>query len=398
MSGHSFFSPSKAHMWLHCTAALTQPENQVDGGSSAFADDGTASHYWSGLCLQNGKDAEFYLGVDIQIHGRIYTMDETRAAFCQVYLDDVRRRAVGGKLFVEYGIDLEWLLGPDQGGTMDAGIIVGNHLIGEDLKYGTGEKIFASYDGKINPQLGLYLLGLLRDALLLGHSIEKVTGVICQPRLGHIDEHSVTVAELEAFGLDAAAAVAETRASPTFRPGEKQCRWCRVADCKARTTYVQEASRLDFDEQTIAEPPKATADLAKVYAVLPMVENWVRAIRDEVHARVNAGTPVIGPDGKPYKFVEGKEGSRAWADPSQAEAVLLAQLGPDKAYPPQKVITAPQAAKLLDKKATKQLWKDAFEPLIRKAPGKPILVQGSDPRPPYVGAALESDFEELQSE
>jgi hypothetical protein len=398
MSSHSFFSPSKAHMWMVCTAALTQPENQVDGGSSVYADDGTASHYWSALCLQRGCYAEFYLGVDIEINGVIYTMDETRAAFCQVYIDDVRRRAIGGTLFIEYGIDLEWLLGADQGGTMDAGIIVGDHLIGEDLKYGTGEKIFAQYDGKINPQLGLYLLGLLRDARLMGHDPKKITGVIAQPRLNHIDEHTVTVEALEAFGRTAAAAVAETRKSPTFRPGEKQCRWCRVADCKARTAYIQEQSRLDFEDTAPPVLPAAAADLAKLYTVLPMVETWVRSVREEMHKRVNDGLHIIGPDGKPFKFVEGKEGPRAWADLGQAEAALLGQLPKDKVYTAPKVISAPQAAKLLDKKATKQLWKDAFEPLIRKAPGKPILVLGSDPRTPYVGAALETDFEELQSE
>jgi hypothetical protein len=389
VTSHSTFSPSKAHMWMHCTAALTQPANQVDGGSSTFADEGTASHYWAGLCLQNGKDAAFYLGVDIEINGAIYTMDQTRADFVQMYLDEVRRRAIGGSLFVEYRIDLPEL-GEDEGGTMDAGVVRGHSLTGVDLKYGTGEKVFASYDGVINPQLGLYLCGLLRDAQLMGYNIKTVTGVISQPRLGHLDEHTIPVEDLEAFYRKAIAAVHETRTKPTFRPGEKTCRWCRVADCKARVAYLQEQTKLDFEDVSTPVLPAASADLAKLYAALPMVETWAKSVREEMHKRINDGQQIIGSDGKPYKFVEGKQGARSWADPAQAELFLLAQVGPDKAYQPQKVITAPQASKIVPK----QMWKETFEPMVRKLPGKPILVVGSDPRTPYIGAAVTDDFEE----
>jgi len=111
-----------------------------------------------------------------------------------------------------------------------------------------------------------------------------------------------------------------------------------------------------------------------------------------MHELVQANVEVIGPDDKPYKFVEGKEGARKWENDEVAEAALLGQLGPDKAYAPRKILTAPAAAKLLDKKATKQLWADGFAPLIVKAKGQPFLVQGSDPRPPFSGAAGADEF------
>jgi hypothetical protein len=396
MSAHSFYSPSSAHRWINCPGSMTFPENLESGGSSTFADDGTASHYWSGLCLESGRDAAFYLGVDIELNGKIYTMDETRADFCQIYIDDVRRRAIGGKLFVEYKVDLSDLLGDDQGGTMDAGVIlpVAKHLIGEDLKYGTGEKVFACYGEEINPQLGLYLLGLLRDARLLGYEIKTVTGVICQPRLGHIDEYTCSVAELEAFGAKAQASIARIE----LNPGERTCRWCRVkAKCKALAAFVAAEVKCDFETIEVEPPlvvPADTRSIGLAYLAVPLVEQWCNAVRGEVIKQVTEGKEVIGPDGKPYKFIEGEEGKRQWTDEAAAEAILVGQLGPEKAYAPRKIITAPVAGKIFDKKKTQNLWTEVFQPLIKRARGQPQLVIGSDPRPVYNNVASADDFNE----
>jgi Protein of unknown function (DUF2800) len=374
---------------------------------STFADDGTASHLWAAMCLEKGLDAEKLIGAWATISDETkYFMDEARADFIQMYLDDVRRRAIGGSLYVEQSVAVS----DDIYGTADAVIHLNNHLIIEDLKYGTGEKVLA----KDNPQLMLYALGALADAEMLGRPVEKVTGVICQPRLGHIDECTWTVAELKKFKHKAAAAVDVARIAMTngpktdimsgaasyLVPGEKQCRWCRAkAQCPALSKLVADEVRRDF-ETIEAAPPLASKDpllLAKAYGAVPLIEDWCRAVRFELGSLVEKGEKVFGPDNLPYKFVEGRSGGRTWTDPTVAEAALVGQLA-DKAYQPQKVITAPVAAKLLDKKATKALWKDIFEPIIKKLPGKPVLVAGSDPRPPYSGAATADDFAEDLSE
>jgi hypothetical protein len=67
----------------------------------------------------------------------------------------------------------------------------------------------------------------------------------------------------------------------------------------------------------------------------------------------------------------------------------------DKVYAPKKIITPSVADKALNKKATKETWKDVFEPLIRRPPGKPQLVLGSDPRPVYQKKADAEEFEEV---
>ena len=415
MSTHSLFSPSASSRWIPCPGSMAFPENQAEGGSSTFADNGTASHAWAAACLVEGTDASTVEGAVIDLNGNNYTMDEERIGFVQMYLDDVRRRAMGGQLFVEYRVDLSDYLGEGQGGTADALIYLPAHktLIIEDLKYGTGEQVFASYpiapdseEREINPQLGLYALGGLKDAMLFG-DVEKIVVVICQPRLHHIDEFTISVEDLQKFGDKAAWAVKHATKAMKLAPddpklqdylcaGEKQCRWCRVVTCPAREKRIQAEIRADFDSLTSTPDVPTGTSLSRAYGVLPFIENWIKSVREEVARQVTAGT-FIGEDGKPMKYVEGKPGKRTWSDETAATAQLVAELGAN-AYQPAKIITAPAAAKILDKKATKDKWQKLFEPLIKKAPGRPVLALGSDPRPPFIGTAGADEFDELEAE
>jgi hypothetical protein len=411
MTGHALFSPSKAHMWMECPGSFSYPENTTDDGeSSPFADDGTASHTWASLALEKGWDAEEMIGATCELNGITYTMDEERAGFVQVYLDLVRQRAIGRELFIEHRVDLSAWLGPDQGGTADAVIIGAGVLTVIDLKYGQGEKVDASYcaDSVMLPnhQLALYALGALQDAQLLGHHVSKARLIACQPRLHHIDEATFEVADLLEFAELAKAAAAQAGyamvekpedATDLMVPGEKTCRWCKAkAKCPKLAAYVAQETKSDFETILTDAPaaPAAPADLSAAMIAVPLIEQWCSAVRAAVWQAVSDGVEVLGPDLLPMKFVEGKMGSRKWINPETAEAALVGQLGP-KAYKPQEIITAPAAAKLLDKKATKSLWADQFEPLIHKPPGRPQLALGSDPRAPYVGVDT-GDFDEIE--
>jgi hypothetical protein len=129
--------------------------------------------------------------------------------------------------------------------------------------------------------------------------------------------------------------------------------------------------------------------LARHYGSIPLIQQWCKAIEAEVAKQVAEGAQIVGPDGKPYKFVEGKAGDRKWNDEKAAEAALVGVLGP-RAYTEPKILTAPAASKLI-KGPT---WKDAFEPLIKRGAGKPTLALGSDPRPPVAVAAAANEFED----
>jgi hypothetical protein len=372
-------------------------ENRESGGSSSYADDGTATHMFASTYLQSGVMPSV-----VKVNEKLYAIDEERAARIQGYIDDVRRRTVGGHLMVEVQSELS----ADVGGTADAAIVLPTQRLGivEDLKDGSGEKVMASYDGEPNPQLAGYALSLLPHFELFG-PIDNILLVVYQPKLNHIDEFLMSVEALKKFKQKLIIAVdiareairnpCSTYADSHMVPGQRQCRWCRAPStaCKARTKYVQDEIRADFETIAADEPkvPTDNAKLASAFGAVPFIRQWCATVDAEVTRLVADGKEIIGPDGKPFKFVEGKEGARKWIDEKAAEAALTGQLGP-KAYSAPKLITAPAAAKILKNKA---LWTDVFEPLISRPRGRPILTLGSDSRPTFTGSATAEDFEDI---
>ncbi len=412
MSHSKLFPPSASSRWIACPGSVAFPENQGDGTSSTFADDGTATHHWASedLLGRPGK-----IGDVLTINGKEYILDEERAERIAGYVDDVRRRSIGGYLYVERHVQLD-ILGAGEGGTSDACIVIPQRKLGiiEDLKDGSGEKVYASYlvqpatdttpeVREPNPQLALYALGMLPEFELFGE-IDEVLLVIYQPKLGHVDEFKISVVDLRFFGSKASNAVELARAALVagpdstttlgyLNPGTRQCRWCRAkARCPELARFVADEVRADFDTIAAESPKMPTSEqLAKAYNAVPLIEMWCKSVKTEAWNAVTAGKEVIGVDGKPLKFVEGKQGDRKWVDVLAAESTLVGQLGP-KAYSEPALLTAPAAGKLLDKAKSKQIWKDVFEPMIERAPGKPTLALGSDPRPPVSGAASAEDF------
>ena len=372
------------------------------------------------MALRKKQSALHFMDTEISINGKTYIFDYERCERIQSYLDDVQRRASGVYLLVEQRVDLSDYLGKDQGGTADACIALPAQRLGivEDLKDG-GEQVYASYIvqpatdttpevREPNPQLALYALGMLPSFELFGE-IDEVLLVIFQPKLDHIDEYRISVAALKAFGQKAALAVELSTAAMAagesslvtaghLNPGKKQCRWCRAkARCPALLKSVQDETYSDFEDMEATPPAVPITDrkkLARAYAMIPLIEQWVDAVTAEVQKAVTDGEEIIGPDGKPYKYVEGKKGARKWKDEAAAESALAGQLSPDQMYIPRKVITAPVAAKLLKRKKTEAMWNDVFEPLIARPRGKPILTIGSDSRPVYSGALTSDDYED----
>jgi hypothetical protein len=427
---HAKFGPSKAHRWIPCPGSIAlEPEGPSK--SSKFADEGSAAHFWGAAALGTGKDMEFYRGAPVQpsIDGETFICDDDFILNVQVYLDDVRARAAGGTLLVEQSLTFSEAIGvPDQFGTGDAVIISGDltELVVEDLKYGMGVQVFA----KDNYQCMLYGVGALEKyEPIIGDTIERVRGVICQPRLDHIDEEVWTRDELRAFAETAAlaarkaqeaVAIAELHGTDflednhpeLFAPGEKQCRFCPAkATCKALAKVVSADVFDDFevlvnpDKLITAPAPQIppTARLAAIYANLDLIEGWARDVRGEVERRVHGGMTIEGPDGLPLKIVEGKKGNRAWKEGAEDQiAGLLAgmgKIGPDKAFKPREIITPSVADKMLGKKGKQSSpeYEQILKPYVIQPDGKAKIALGSDPRPPYEGAASESDFSTVET-
>lgn len=456
---HSLFAFSASPRWIPCPGSMAYPENTAQGDDAGeYADEGTAAHTLAASCLKGKYDADVRIGEKIKVGKREFLITDEFADHVQTYVDDVRRRAIGGFLMVEQRVALEGVEGFDASnyGTSDAVIAIPAkedmsiitlkarsaadpndkyqryaYGVVEDLKFGQGEKVYAwipAYEGALftmtrylpgdeqmevepNYQLMMYALACLADIRLLVEDPVGILIVINQPRLGILSELWVPIAVLERFALFAGEALlkatvamklgvegVEAKADRYLNPGEKQCRWCKaLAFCPAAAKKAQEETSSDFDIVADKPPivPVKAPQIAKAMLAVPFVADWCRAVMAKAHELVDAGVEIVGPDKKPYKFVEGDLGKRKWKNAKAAEAALLANLPREKVYV-EKMITAPAAGKILNKKATKETWADIFEPLIGRAPGKPILALGSDPRPPYspVSEADEFDVEE----
>lgn len=437
MSEHAQFgSPSSAEREIRCPGSTAFPENQVPGESSIYADEGTAAHTLASRCLELKVPAHTYIDTQIVVGKNVFEVTEEFAAHVQTYVDDVERRATGGQLMIEQRVQIE-----ETGafGTSDAIIASppGAAVDGEvsDLKFGRGEQVYAwSYATEDAPftlemykvdeselpdvvepnyQLMLYALGSLEILRMLVEKLRRIRLVINQPRLGHVSELVVTVEILERFGAYAAEAKAfaerarqhTRRDTPEFltylHPGEKQCRWCRaMAVCPKLAAQVAQEVGAEFEliESTNTAPLPNLKGLSRAFRVIPMIRDWIREVEARANTIVAGGGEIIGVDKKPMKFVEGKQGARAWTNEKEAEAALLGQLIEADAYAPRKIISASQAAKKLDKKKTATVWKDVFAPLIKRPPGRPMLVLGSDPRPPFSGAAKGEEFDEIEAD
>jgi hypothetical protein len=404
MGDHAVFSPSSAHRWIPCPGSLALSAGLPDF-SSSYADEGTAAHILAARTLSYPhRNCDFFLGETTEINGKVWEFTAEMCEAVQVYVTDVRARAKGGRLFIEQKCELDEALGvPGQFGTSDAVILQPGRLTVVDLKYGRGERV----DAKENEQGMLYAAGALLIAdLLADEEVSELEFVVCQPRLDHIDSWSFTREQLEDFLYRARNSVAEACVViplgakvpiSYLNPGEKQCRWCKAkAACPALARKVQNEVHDDFQD-IVAANATAPIDAALAIRVVPLIEQWCAAVRAAVMGAIHAGEQIIGPDGQPYKLVEGRKGHRKWRDPNAAAAALLGQLSVDKAYQPAEPITPAAAEKLLGKKAQKAMWDDVFAPLITQGNGKPTLALGSDERPAFTFSADSTEFEVMDS-
>ena len=403
MSGyHAKLSPSGAHRWMACPGSVVLEADVPDKGS-VYADEGTAAHTLASWCLEDGMDADQYLGGEIRVGERAFTVTQDMADYVQDYVKLVREYAHGGTLMVEQAVPIGHLTGEvGATGTSDAVVLQRNELVVIDLKYGMGVKV----DAESNPQLMMYALGAYENFSVLG-DFDMVTMVIHQPRLNHVAEWSIPLLKLMEFAIevkvagniarDAADALAKNDKLDWMylNPGEKQCKFCKAkATCPALRAevadIVHEAATLDdFADLVPVKVGSQTGDnyLSAAMGKVDLVEQWCKAVRAEVERRLLAGKTVDG-----YKLVEGKRGNRKWTDTAAVEKLFKSfRLRQDEMYD-FSMISPTTAEKLF--KETPKRWEKVREHITQNE-GKPSVAPATDKRPALAVQSVAEDFGDL---
>lgn len=371
----------------------------------------------------------------------------------QKTLDVIHSLADGATIYPEQTLSIEFITGePGASGTSDVVIIKGKTAIIADLKYGRGVQVFA--EG--NEQLLIYGASAVADFDALGE-IEEVELHILQPRLNHFDVWKLSVAEMNERIEVIRQTAKKILAGPeglTAVPGPRQCKFCKVSpdQCKERTDYTLELITSDFVDLAKGfvkvEMPQAEKLLAQSFGVKPaaiqfneappeadenghwpsshftvkkpsirpaleaaterlttdsderlatlmdaadMLEGFAKAVRAEVERRLLAGKFT---DAR-YKLVEGRMGNREFEDEEAAEAEMKSmRLKVDEMYT-KKLISAPQAEKLL-KESNPRKWAKLQKMIVQRQ-GKPSVAPASDKRP-ALNLAIAEQFDELPAE
>lgn len=400
MSQHAILNPSSLHRSLYClgSTALNLGEPNSD---SEYADQGTAAHTLGARALTEGKACAQYLGQVIDVDGRhqylVAEKDKNAepgkqgaidVSYVQVYVDSVLDRVhASATLLIEQQVDsgiASVLYGPVTG-TGDAIIIAPEFKLIEvhDLKYGVGERV----DAPDNPQLRAYGAGAVNLARMLGFVVDdswQARMVIHQPRLDHMSDETLTIAELDAWCEWAQSRVDQIDAGATeLTPGEKTCRWCPRAGhrCPAQNAFVERTIAAEFpDVSDLTE-----WGLGKAMERAALLEQWLKNVKSAAFQALDAGVPVPG-----WKLVEGREGNYRWKDADLVEKILKDRYRMTREEMYNTTLIAP--TKEWQKKFAKT-HPSRFEDLaahIERPPGKKVMVPESNVKPAL--ASVESYF------
>lgn len=390
-SQHALLSPSAAERWIECPASIRMAEKFPDGGSSSYADEGTAAHALGEIKVS----LEFGLSTpdeataarrawEIEWGGQLEAWDMAEMErHTDAYVALIREKVAsheGSVVMVEQrlntGIQRCW-------GTSDIVIVSEHHIEIVDLKYGAGIRVWA--EG--NPQLRLYALGALDTFGDLIGDIERVVITVYQPRIGdgHADSEVLSPEELRQWREEVARPAAELALSDgaPFGPSETACKWCPASgNCKAQ---LEQVFAQDFDE----DPELLTGeDMSSALQRIPLIRAWLNSFEQAaLSAAYSEGKDIPG-----YKVVI-SGGRRSVTDfDGLKESLFAAGYSID-----QFTQTKPVGIGELEKLLGKDKW-SLVEDYVKKSEGKPSLVPLEDKRSaasPDTEAAKE--FKELDS-
>lgn len=401
MGKHALLSPSGADRWMTCPGSVLLTKDLPEQ-TSEYAQEGTNYHLLAQLCLEQEKDAFEFVGMPFEDET---VVDEGNAEYVQLYIDHIREEtAKGGTVVIEDKLPLAQITGEkDAEGTSDCTIIRDDVVVVRDLKFGRGVAVKAEN----NRQLKMYALGAI-EKHQLWDIVKEVDLGICQPRLtSEISQTIIPIDELKMFKQEVQIIARpilkalQTGERLPLNPSEKACKFCKAAKagiCDALTMTVRNAAEEGFenlDEPKIVQTPKgpvtvSEADrLGEMMKLADLAEIYVKGVRSAVESALFASRPVTG-----YKLVQGRKGSRQWADEKATEEVLKKKRVKHEDMYTYKLITPTKAEKKWAKEKP-TWWKELSEEgRISQSSGSISVAPTEDPRPAYTVEPQESGFEE----
>lgn len=335
MTAHSKIGASSAKRWMACPGSVRLSQD-LPNTSSSYADEGTMAHELAEMCLRENTDPYMFVDSVFGKNKQVVTLEMAEAV--SVYVNYVR--SLGLSVMVECRFDLSALY-PGMFGTADAVAFDKAtktlHVI--DYKHGAG--VAVEVDN--NPQLLYYALGAAYENSTLPFETARLT--VVQPRCPHEDgpvrSWDIDSFDLLMWSVDLAEAAKRTADPDAPLVSGGHCRWCPAAGiCPKLRDDALAAAEKEFGN----DQPYSPAELSEALEKIPLVEAWVKAVREFAYAEAERG---FCPPG--WKLVE-KRATRKWVNEDEVAAVLNRWgFADDVIYAPAKLKSPAQLEKALGK-------------------------------------------------
>jgi len=397
----SLVGGSTASRRLNCPGSYLREQKAPRGGSSSYAQEGTALHEVIALVLDKGYEPSDLLPFHYRQEPKVNEAGEVTEEAWELTVEPGLWEDLGQPALDMFDAFLNEIEDDQEGQAATYMVEESGEFPGIEGAFGTSDvpfrcgEIGGIWDWKFgrgpvsaeeNEQLMFYFAAIRAKYPAFFEGTTRVMLCISQPQVNDQEPSTweTTHEDIDAFILDLQDAVEEAKKPDAHI--EKGA-WCKFADCKAVCElHIGAAARLgemlnsleahqeDQMSPTPTEGPLCMDTfLSEAMELAEMAESWAKHIAGITQERLEEGLPVDG-----WKLVAKKSSGRVWtADDAKIVSRLRSRGLKADDYYKKTVVTPPQAEKLL-----KKLGKELPDDIVEAKPSSGFtLTRDGDPRP-----------------